>query len=62
VREHLSSKNGSYWSFELNLVLRDGRRLNVMDHGDYDALRRDADTLAEFLGRPVWDSVGGSLD
>jgi hypothetical protein len=60
VREHISSKDGSYWSFELNLVLRDGRRLNVMDHGDYDALRHDADTLAEFLGRPVWDAVGGS--
>lgn len=60
VREYVSSKNGSYSSYELNLVLEDGRRLNVMDHGDYDALRQDAHTLAGFLDRPVWDTVGGS--
>jgi hypothetical protein len=55
--ERVSGTDGSYDSYELNLVLRDGRRVNVVDHGDYDTLRRDAETLSRFLGRPLWDTV-----
>jgi hypothetical protein len=50
-----SSKWTYYLSYELNLVLGDQSRLNVLDHGDPAALRGDAATLAEFLGVPVWD-------
>jgi hypothetical protein len=57
IRERVRGDDGSYDSFELNLVLTDGRRINVTDHGDYDTLRRNADTLGAFLGRPVWDTV-----
>ena len=60
IEERLSAKGGSFRSYELNLVLRDARRVNVLDHGDYPALRRDADTLATFLGCPVWDAVAES--
>ncbi len=35
--------------YELNLILKDGSRLNVVDHGNRDALQGDARTLAEFL-------------
>lgn len=42
-------------SYELNLVLRDGRRVNVLDHGNLPALRLDAAELAAFLGVPLWD-------
>jgi len=60
VKERVRSDDSSYDSFELNLVLADGRRLNVTDHGDYDTLRRNADTLSAFLERPLWDTtVGG---
>jgi hypothetical protein len=41
-------------SYELNLVLKDGRRINVVDHGGADKIRTDAATLADFLGVPVW--------
>ncbi len=44
-----------YYSYELNLVLEDGSRINVVDHGDVEKLREDARTLSEFLGKPVWD-------
>jgi hypothetical protein len=59
LRERVSGDDRTYDSFELNLVLTDGRRINVTDHGDYEALRRDAEVLGAFLARPVWDTVAG---
>ena len=55
VRGSRSSR--TYHSYELNLVLRDGSRVNVTDHGKIDLLRKDATTLSRFLGRPVWDAT-----
>lgn len=57
IKERVTGDKSSYDSFELNLVLADGRRLNVTDHGDYTTLRRNAETLAGFLERPLWDTV-----
>ncbi len=50
-----SNENSSYYSFELNLVLKDGKRINVLDHGDLTRLRADVATLSAFLGKPIWD-------
>ena len=49
------SKGGSYHSHELNLVLDDGKRINVIDQAGLEKLREDADTISRFLGRPVWE-------
>jgi hypothetical protein len=57
VEEHISSNNGSYRSYELNLVLNNGDRLNVIDHGSMKAVKNDAQTLSRFLNKPVWDST-----
>ena len=57
VSESCHSKNGSYRSYELNLVLKDGTRMNVVDHGNLGKLREDTATLSQFLGIPVWDST-----
>ena len=57
IRERVSGKNSSYWSYELNLVLRDGRRLNVVDHGNLEKLRADAGRLARFLNCKLWDGA-----
>ncbi len=46
-----------YTSYELNLVLTDGSRLNVVDHGSLSGIRKDAMTLAEVLRKPMWDAV-----
>ena len=43
-------------SYELNLVCSDASRVNVVDHNDLAALRRDAQSLAEFLQKPLWDA------
>jgi hypothetical protein len=50
-----SARVGSY---ELNLVLKDGRRANVADHADLDYLRENARRLRAFLGIPIWDRAG----
>ena len=41
----------------MNLVLHDGRRYNVVDHGDQAKIRADAQALAAFLNVPVWDAT-----
>jgi hypothetical protein len=60
IKEHCTGNDSSYYSYELNLVLKDGTRLNVVDHGNQNLLRRDAEELAKFLGRPLWDATAAS--
>ncbi len=57
ISETCRGKDRSYLSYELNLVLKSGRRVNVFDHGSLKSARSDADKLAAFLGRPVWDAI-----
>jgi hypothetical protein len=57
IREHVSSSDSDYWSYELNLVLTDGSRINVVDHGDLARVRRDVVELAGLLGCRVWDAA-----
>jgi hypothetical protein len=52
---HLAGKvERGYWSYELNLVLKNRKRINVVDHGDLGALLKDAEALASLLGVPIW--------
>lgn len=53
ISERVSGENSSYKSYELNVVLNDGSRLNVMDHGDKVSIIADANMLADFLGVPI---------
>ncbi len=57
LSEFVSGSKNSYYSYELNLVLNDGRRINVVDHGNLKRLRSDAKTLSQFLDKPVWDAT-----
>ena len=57
LAEYVRGSKSSYYSYELNLVLEDGKRLNVVDHGNQTKLREDAKTLSQFLGKPVWDAI-----
>jgi hypothetical protein len=52
-----STSNRSFESYELNLVLKNGQRINVVDHGNKQTLRKDATTLAQFLDKPIWDAI-----
>ena len=53
----MRGNKSAYYSYEMNLVLNDGKRLNVVDHGNQAKLREDAQTLATFLNVPVWDAT-----
>lgn len=57
LSKYFRDSDGSYYSYELNLVLDNGDRMNVVVHGDSDQLREDAGVLATFLGVPVWDGI-----
>lgn len=54
IGEHVQSNKSSYKSFELNLVLKDNTRKNVIDHGDLKTIIDDAHVLSAFLGVPIW--------
>ncbi|MBN2652283.1 MAG: hypothetical protein JXR63_07865, partial [Spirochaetales bacterium] len=42
ISEYCRSDKSSYYSYELNLVLENGQRINVVDHGNKVKLRTDA--------------------
>ena len=47
-----------FWSYELNLVLRDGKRINLIDHRNQREIRWDAGDLSRMLNVPIWDLIG----
>jgi len=55
LSKRVRSKNGSYKSYEVNLVMRDGSRLNLVDHGNQSEILYDVETLSAFMGKPVWN-------
>jgi hypothetical protein len=57
VSEYCQGNKSSFYSYELNLVMSSGQRINVVDHGSAEELRRDARTLAAFLDKPLWDAI-----
>jgi hypothetical protein len=58
IFEYCRGNKSSHYSYELNLVLKDARRINVVDHGNRNRLKEDAAALSVFLGKPVWDAIG----
>lgn len=48
-------------SYEINLVLEDGERLNVVDHGNESRIVADGEALAAFLGVPLWNAIGHAI-
>ncbi len=57
--ERVYNKNSSYDSYELNVVLKDGSRYNVMDHGNKKHMWEDAHALAARLSLPLVDAKDG---
>jgi hypothetical protein len=58
LSEYCCGNESRFYSYELNLVLKDGGRMNVIDHGNRAVLREQARELSLFLGKPVWDAIG----
>lgn len=62
LREKVPSMRNSgqyFYSYELNMVLKNGTRYQLMDHADIARLREDARTLSQVLQVPVWDATLG---
>ena len=47
-----------FWSYELNLVLQNGQRIHLIDHGNQREIRWDAGDLAKIINVPIWDFIG----
>lgn len=56
LRERVHGDKKSYYSYEINLVKKNGERLNVVDYGKHQHIQSDAKRISEFLGKPVWDA------
>ena len=52
------TKSGSHYSYEMNMVFKDGRRQTIVDHRNLEQIRKDARMLGSFLQVPLWDAVG----
>jgi ABC-type multidrug transport system fused ATPase/permease subunit len=55
IKETVSGNNKSFISYELNVVLADKSRANIVDHSGEKQIKEDAKVLAQFLNVPVWD-------
>lgn len=57
LQEFIRSDKSSYYSYEINLVLKDTSRRHVVDHGSMKQISADSQQLGEFLQVPVWNGV-----
>lgn len=57
ITERVKSSKNRYNSYELNLILDDGSRVAVIDHGNYGQMLLDAEQLAQALHVPLWDNT-----
>jgi|GEM_PF-2228530 len=53
----VEDSEGDYYSFEVNLVLKDCSRVHVIDHGSKDAIEKQANKLSSFLDIPLWSTL-----
>ena len=57
ITEKVKSSKSRYNSYELNLILKDGSRVAVVDHGNYGQILMDAEQLSKALHVPLWDNT-----
>jgi hypothetical protein len=57
VEKTVHGPESDYPCWELNLVLAQGRRVNVLSHADAPTLDADARTLARWLDVPMWGAA-----
>lgn len=44
-----------FYSYELNLVFKNKKRINIIDHWNFIKIRNDAKIISEYIWIPVWD-------
>ena len=56
INKMITSKHGiSYPCYELNMLTKNGRRINILNHNDFNQLKSDAEKLAVFLSVELID-------
>ena len=55
IRRSGGDAGSGFTSYELNLVLKSGKRINILDHSSLMGIRTDARMLSEFLKVPIFD-------
>lgn len=55
LQKRVKHDKSSYYSYEINLILEDAGRRQVVDHGHLTQISKDALQLGEFLQVPVWN-------
>lgn len=57
LSSYVRSDKKSYYVYETNFILKDAERVNLVRQGGSRAkAKEDAKTLADFLGKPLWDA------
>lgn len=54
LEERVRKKNGYFYSYEINLVLKDGKRITLVDHSKLDEIKTDSEKVAKLLDIPIW--------
>lgn len=55
VSELVTWKNSSYTSYELNMILKDSSRINIIDHWDLEEIRKNAFEISNKLWIKIYD-------
>jgi len=61
ISKDIYSSGKSYTSFELSFCTFDNRRVIIMNHGDYYAIKLDSEILSKFLGVPYESLRNGNI-
>lgn len=51
------NSHGTYKSYEINLVLRNKERVNILDHGDKKSVLSDALIISNIIWVPIWNAL-----
>ena len=62
LKEKVVDSDGDFYSYEINLVMKKGKRINVVDHGNEKAATSQAKRLATFLKIPLLTSKHHNSD
>ena len=57
IKKDFQRKSVSFVGYELNLVLNNSERMNIVGHGNLKKIREDAQKLGQFLNVPVLDEA-----
>lgn len=55
ISERMHGKNTTYTSYELNMILKNSLRVNIIDHWNLEEIRKNASELANKLWVKVYD-------